>query len=123
MISEDEEYQQEVVKRWTETHKKSMTMFVILVGLSQKPMWSKELMEWIVDITNWTITERGLHRTLQRTAKLGLIDYENTTSPKSGAKRKVYKITEIGKDVTKAIKDESLIYLTTPIFKELLTKS
>lgn len=122
MLSEQEEFAGEIVERWVETHKKSMTTFVILVALSSKPMWSKELEQWLRQMTGWELTERGLHRILQRMARLELIRYEKTNSPKSGADRKVYGITEFGSDIASSIKINGLSYLQNDTFTKLLAK-
>ncbi len=119
MLSEQEEFAAEIVERWVETHKKSMTTFVILVALSGRPMWSKELEQWLGEVAGWELTERGLHRILQRMAKLELIRYEKTNSPKSGADRKVYEITEFGLGIARSIKADGLSYLQNVTFTKL----
>lgn len=109
--NQQDELAQEIVNRWTETHKKSMLTLLILVGLKEKPMWSKELQDWLNELTGWDLTERGLHRTLQRMAKIDLIEYQTANSPKSGADRKVYNITDFGREIASDIRKNSLMYL------------
>ena len=111
MLDEQEELSEEIIERWVETHKKSMTMFAVMVGLSTGPMWSKELLVWLKNVMEWDITERGLHRVLQRMTHLGLIAYRSADSPKSGADRKVYQVTTFGLSIARAIRDTGLSYM------------
>lgn len=120
MLSEQDELAAEIVERWVETHKKSMTMFVVLVALSSQPMWSRELDQWLRKNLNFELTERGLHRTLQRMTNLDLIAYTKDRSPKSGADRKVYRITEFGTRIARSIKDSGLSYLQNEAFSKSL---
>ena len=122
MLGEQEEFAAEIVERWVETHKKSMTTLAILVALGSRPMWSKELEQWLAETTGWELTERGLHRILQRMTALGVICYETTNSPKSGADRKVYEITEFGSAIASSIKDDGLAYLRNDTFTKLLAR-
>ena len=73
-IGEEDELKYEIVFRWAEVHKKSLTSFLIMVSLGNRSMWSKEIEVWLVRVTGWEITERGLYRTMQRMTELGLIE-------------------------------------------------
>jgi hypothetical protein len=53
---------------------------------------------------------------------LELIRYDKTNSPKSGADRKVYKITEFGSSIARSIKIDGLSYLQNDTFIKLLAK-
>ncbi|TXJ06851.1 MAG: PadR family transcriptional regulator [Aeromicrobium sp.] len=117
MQGEQEEFAAEVVARWRETHKKSMTVFFILVALNTDPMWSRELATWLVNTTGIELTERGLHRTLQRMHKSGFTSVSTETSPVSGADRKVYTITPLGRSVAQKIKQEGLDYVFSPAYQ------
>ena len=91
----------EIVGRWVDTLKKSLVSFYVLLGLSKKSMWSKQIYNWLIDNTGWSITERGFYRTLQRLERLGLIEFELQDSPAQGADRKVYSLTALGRRTAK----------------------
>jgi PadR family transcriptional regulator PadR len=81
---------------WLEVHKKSALMYVVLRGLSLRAMWSKQLTDWVVAQTGWSISERGLYRVLQRMERQGVIEFTATGAERTGADRKVYRTTEAG---------------------------
>ena len=53
---------------------------------------------------------------------LELIRYKKANSPKSGADRKVYEITEFGLNIARSINVDSLSYLQNDTFTKLLAK-
>ncbi len=122
MIDEQTELATEIVDRWVNSHKKSMTTLLILVALSSRPMWAGEIRSWLDQVAGWSLTERGLHRVLQRMNKLGLVAYSRTESPKSGADRKVYEVTDFGLSIVRDIKASGLAYLKEPKFNQLYDK-
>lgn len=117
-MQELEEYQTELINKWEELHKKSMVTLLILFALTESPMWSKELEQWLKKTSGWELNERSLHRTLKRMAKLGLIQYKEVDAPKTGASRKVYMISESGISFLNQIKSSSLSYLDSPFLLE-----
>ncbi|PID31168.1 hypothetical protein CSA80_04060 [Candidatus Saccharibacteria bacterium] len=123
MFDEQADLAHEIVDRWVENHKKSMTTFLILLALSAHPMWAGELHRWLERVAGWSLTERGLHRVLQRMTNLGLIAYSRAESPKSGADRKVYAMTDFGRTVAQDIKTAGLVYVKnteiTQLYEEL----
>lgn len=110
-MHEADDYLEEIVEQWTEVHKKSMVTLLILVSLKQKSMWAKEIEQWCCEVSGWEITERGLHRTLKRMHNLGLIEYKEVDAPKTGIKRKVYSLTELGKAFLESINLAPLQYM------------
>jgi PadR family transcriptional regulator, regulatory protein PadR len=117
-MNEVNELRLELVDRWAGVHKKSLTTLLIMVCLSRQSMWSKEILEWLTTVTGWEITQRGLHRSLQRMTELGLIEYEGVSAAKTGAERKSYSLTEFGRSVAREIRTEALSYLTRDEFTE-----
>ncbi len=113
---ESEELLAEIIDRWTEVHKKSMVMLLLLLALTERPMWSKELEQWLLDIAGWDISERGLHRTLKRMNNLGLIEYIEIEAPRTGIKRKDYRVTDFGDKTLKEMRKSSLGYLRNDYF-------
>ena len=121
-MQEWEELGNEITERWNEVHKKSMITLLILLALTERPMWSKELEDWCADAAGWEISERGLHRTLKRMNGLGLTSYEENDAPRTGVKRKKYALTDFGASVLKDIKKSSLKYLYNDSFMKSLGK-
>jgi len=115
-MNEVDELRYEIVNRWAEVHKKSLTTLLIMVCLGQQSMWSREIQEWLTSVTGWEVTQRGLHRSLQRMSDLGLIEYEGVTAARTGAERKSYKLTELGRSVAREIRTEALSYLNRSEF-------
>jgi PadR family transcriptional regulator, regulatory protein PadR len=115
-MNEVDELRYEIVSRWAEVHKKSLTTLLIMVCLSQQSMWSREIQEWLTSVTGWEVTQRGLHRSLQRMSDLGLIEYESVSAARTGAERKNYKLTELGRSVAREIRTEALSYLNRSEF-------
>ena len=111
MLDEHQEFADEILERWHETHKKSMTMLFVLVALNTQAMWSRV-----------ELTERGLHRVLRRMHSSGLIDMEKVQSPKSGAARKIYRITDLGCQIAAQIKESGLSYWQNQEFQQALSE-
>ena len=91
---------------WTEMHKKSALSFLILAGLSEKAMWSKEVEHYITTTSQWNISERALYRVLNRMERQGSIAFSKESAERTGADRKVYSITEDGSALLASLKDE-----------------
>ena len=122
MLDEHQEFADEILERWHETHKKSMTMLFVLVALNTQAMWSRELNDWLQKVAGVELTERGLHRVMQRMHSSGLIDMEKVQSPKSGAARKIYRITDLGCQIAAQIKESGLSYWQNQEFQQALSE-
>lgn len=109
-MSVNQELVDEQAYSWTEMHKKSALSYLILAALKKQPMWSKELEEYIVSITGWSISERALYRVLNRMHKQGSIEFTTESAERTGADRKVYDISAEGKALLAAMHNE-LTYL------------
>lgn len=112
MDDASQEILEEYLNSWVETHKKSALLFVILILVAQstEPLWAKDLHKKITIATNWQITERGLYRSIQRMEKQGLLEHVKQNAPKTGADRKMYKVTELGTALLGAISGEMAYY-------------
>ncbi len=97
-LSEDEEWLEELVRRWTEVYKKSMTTLALLTVIdSHGPASIATIIPKFTEATSWTVTERGMYRTLRRLASLGLLDAKEVSVERTGAKRKDFELTELGR--------------------------
>ena len=115
-MNEIDELRCEIVSRWAEVHKKSLTTLLIMVCLNRRSMWSREIQDWLTSATGWEVTQRGLHRSLQRMSDLGLIEYQSVSAARTGAERKIYQLTELGRSVAREIRTEALSYLNKSEF-------
>ncbi len=110
MNDEAQELIDEQAYSWLEMHKKSALSYLVLCAIEKKQMWSKDLTAWITHATGWTITEKGLYRVLRRMQKQGIIEFSSEAAARTGAERKVYRVTPQGKALLAIIQDE-LAYL------------
>jgi DNA-binding PadR family transcriptional regulator len=112
MDDASQEILEEYLNSWVDTHKKSALLFIILILIAQsnEPLWAKDLHKKITKATSWEITERGLYRSLQRMEKQGLLEHVRRNVPKTGADRKMYKMTELGTALLGAISSEMAYY-------------
>jgi PadR family transcriptional regulator, regulatory protein PadR len=107
MDDANQELVEEYLSSWTETHKKSALLYVILAILKDQPMWARDIQNKINDITGWDTTERGLYRSLQRMEKQGLLEHVKQNANRTGADRKIYKITALGQSLFIEITNET----------------
>lgn len=98
MSSESEEWLDELVTGWVEMHKKSMTTLILLQIVSDRaPVPAADIAVNFTDRTRWTISERGLYRTLKRLAGNGLLTVESVPVERTGRPRKDFTLTELGR--------------------------
>ena len=95
--TESEEWLDELVERWTEVYKKSMTTLVLLRLVRERaPVDTASIGPTFTAATGWSLSERGLYRTLQRLAATGLLAATEVPAARTGAKRKTYELTALG---------------------------
>jgi len=93
------------VEQWLETHKRSAHVVLLLRAMDDSPKWSGELNDYLHDATNgaWTVDEKSLYRALRRLESQGLAAHEKQSVAGSGAKRKVFSITDSGRRILGSI--------------------
>jgi PadR family transcriptional regulator PadR len=107
--SESEEWLDELVQRWTEVYKKSMTTLALLeVVEARGPIAAGLIGSALVESTGWGLTERGLYRTLRRLTATGLLTASEVAVPRTGAMRKDYELTPLGARYLARIRGELL---------------
>lgn len=106
MDDASQEILEEYLNSWVETHKKSALLFIILRILSDQSLWARDVQTKITELTGWQITERGLYRSLQRMEKQGLLEHVKQSAAKTGADRKIYKLTDLGQSLLRDISRE-----------------
>lgn len=111
MLSEIEEYIEELAQSWSEVYKKSITTYLLLSILEKSEMWSKQIHEELSALSfgKLALDGKSLHRTLRRLEKQSLVTYRLESGDKTGAKRKIYSITPEGSHLLRTIKNKYLI--------------
>lgn len=95
--TEAQEWVTHRIEAWVETYKKAMLTPVLLqlIALHESATVAT-LIQQVSDSTGWSLTERGLYRTLKRLQDLGLVTSVATSVPRTGAKRKELSLTAEG---------------------------
>lgn len=121
-MSELSPYEQTVVASWTDMHKKSALMLLILLGLSHEPAWAGQIKALIEDMSDrhLGVDDQSLHRALRRLAGLNLVIHSEAPVPGSGLKRKMYELTQPGERVLTACLVDTLSYTRNAQFLDLV---
>ena len=111
--SELSAFERAYLEQWSEIHKRSALVHVVLRALSSVPMWSGELLSYIDRVTDggWGVDERSLYRALRRLEAMGLVASESESVEGTGAKRKVFTMTDSGGRVLSEYERTTLSYL------------
>lgn len=103
----EREWVEESVRSWVEVYKKSATTLVLLDILAEHgPAPAAQVRTLFEERTGWSITERGLYRTLQRLAGSGLLAVTPVSVPGTGAKRKDFSLTAAGHYYLRRLQEE-----------------
>jgi DNA-binding PadR family transcriptional regulator len=95
--TETEEWLEELVERWAEVYKKSMTTLVLLQIIRERaPVDAAAIAPAFTSATGWSLTERGLYRSLRRLSTSGLLAVTEVPAARTGATRKEYQLTPVG---------------------------
>lgn len=104
LSAEDAEWVAELTESWVEVHKKSATTAVLLrIIATQGPLPAAQIAPRFTEVTGWSITERGLYRTLRRLADAGVLTVERIDVARTGAKRQDFALTPVGTAYLQAI--------------------
>ncbi len=108
--TESDEWLDELVDTWTEMYKKSMVTLAILRAVGSAG-WASvdDVAADFARTTGWSLTERGLYRTMRRLASSGVLKTSEVDVPRTGAKRKQFELTDLGKRYLKRIEAERLL--------------
>lgn len=98
MTGEADEWLDELVQGWVEVYKKSATTLVLLrIVADSGPMAVPAIGGELTRRTGWTLTERGLYRTLKRLVAIDVLASEDVPVPRTGAPRKDFTLTDFGR--------------------------
>lgn len=98
LTGEELEWVDELARSWTEVYKKSATTLVLLRIVDRiGPASVQEISPAYTDATGWSITERGLYRTLKRLADTGALDTAPVSVARTGARRNDFSLTSVGR--------------------------
>ncbi|WP_101653452.1 helix-turn-helix transcriptional regulator [Brevibacterium ihuae] len=105
--SEQEEWEAELLRGWVDTHKRAMLTPVILALVrTRAPVAADALRPAVEEATGWTLTERGLYRTLKRLADQGLLTRTEAEAERTGAKTNLFALTGAGGRLLAAVIDD-----------------
>ena len=95
--SETDEWLEELVEQWTEVYKKSVTTLLLLQIIRSNPQASVSVIgPAFHQASGWSLTERGLYRTLHRLADNRLLTGAEVAVARTGKKRKEFTLTDLG---------------------------
>ncbi|SNC62247.1 Transcriptional regulator PadR-like family protein [Kytococcus aerolatus] len=99
LTPEEQEWVSELTDSWVAVYKKSATTLVLLQILREDgPASAGDLAPRFTRRTGWTVTERGLYRTLRRLADAGVLSIQKVDAPRTGAKRQELHLTPAGRE-------------------------
>ena len=95
--TEDAEWVQELARSWIEVYKKSATTLTLLrIVRKHGPIPAAGIAPRFAEATGWTLTDRGLYRTLRRLTESGVLSLVKVDVARTGAKRQDFALTPIG---------------------------
>lgn len=95
---EDAEWADELARSWVEVYKKSATTLTLLrIIRDHGPIPAADIAPRFATATGWTLTDRGLYRTLRRLADSGVLSLEKVDVARTGAKRQDFALTPVGR--------------------------
>lgn len=101
---EDAEWVEELIGSWVEVYKKSATTLALLrIVRDSGPLPAAEIAPLYAAATGWSITERGLYRTLRRLADAGALRIEKVAVARTGAQRQDFALTPVGEAYLRGI--------------------
>ena len=118
-------YEAVVATSWKETCKKAALMTLILLTVHDEPAWSSQITASIADLTNGNLEfdQQSVHRALRRLEEHNLLIHKQEPAPGTGAKRKVYELTQSGERVLREHLTTTMSYTRHPTFQRLSTMS
>jgi DNA-binding PadR family transcriptional regulator len=113
-------YERQVLASWEDIHKKSALTLFILLCLARQASWSSQIRTFVGELTQGRVSvdEQSLHRALRRVQGLNLIVHSELPVPGTGARRKVYELTQSGERVLAGYLDGPMAYVRTPLYAE-----
>jgi DNA-binding PadR family transcriptional regulator len=104
--SETEEWLDELVRSWTEVYKKSVTTLVLMRSVAElAPASASVVGARFTRETGWQLTEQALYRSLRRLTASRLLRVEEVPVARTGARRKDYSPTNLGRAYLARIED------------------
>ncbi|UYG18117.1 helix-turn-helix transcriptional regulator [Brachybacterium huguangmaarense] len=106
---EDAEWADELAASWVEVYKKAATTLALLrLVRDHGPVSAQDVAPLFAQVTGWTLSERGLYRTLRRLAQAGSLEISQVEVPRTGARRQDFSLTGVGRAYLERIEDQLL---------------
>lgn len=97
--TEADEWLDELVTSWVEVYKKSVTTLVLLRIIDDVgPVAASRIGSELTERTGWSLTDRGLYRTLKRLVGMELLAVDSVAVPRTGLRRKDFDLTDLGRN-------------------------
>lgn len=94
---ETREWLDHQAETWVGTYKKAMLAPVILAVVEcHQPLGVAEIAERAMAATGWTLTERGMYRTVKRLEGQEFLSSRHVATARTGAKSKEISLTSLG---------------------------
>ena len=90
----------QLLMQWEETYKKGLLSFWLLLLLSRRKAYPREIKDLLIELSQNTISadENSIYRALKRMAESGVIDSEIEPS-NTGPNRRYFFLTELGQEL------------------------
>jgi PadR family transcriptional regulator PadR len=94
-------YEQSLLNSWEEIFKKGQLTLWILLALKESPKHMVQIKDFIERLTYGTLTadDQSMYRALRRYHDAELVSYTNEPGKSAGPERKMYQLTDIGRNV------------------------
>lgn len=109
LTPEDAEWADELASSWVEVYKKAATTLALLrLVRDHGPVSAQDIAPLFAETTGWTLSERGLYRTLRRLAQTGSLEISQVEVPRTGARRHDFSLTRVGRAYLQRIEGQLL---------------
>lgn len=114
----------QLLMQWEETYKKGLLSFWLLLLLSRRKAYPREIKDLLIELSQNTISadENSIYRALKRMAESGVIDSEIEPS-NTGPNRRYFFLTELGQELLRHFISRNIQVFQHPDVAELIKKN
>src|SRR4030067_810376 len=113
------DHQDEMLQKWEEVYKRGLLSFWLLLLLSQRPAYPREIDQALAEISLGSISadDNSIYRALSRFEDMGIVSSELQQS-ELGPHRKYYKLNEKGLRLLAGFIQRNILIFEDPKVKE-----
>jgi PadR family transcriptional regulator PadR len=106
-------YEQTLLEGWEEVHKRGQLTLWILLALKDGPKHMNNIKQFISEATDNAVSadDKSMYRALRRYSDAEMIDFTAQPSKNGGPDLKIYKLTEIGRNVLEQFIQRNVVSL------------